>query len=432
MRISFVIAYTLMEFLNIYFCYCIVLESRLQKKVWIYVVTLAIPCIVQIVFGNSVGNKFTDYVIAGTSLLIIPIWAKEEKIKCLLRFPIVYIGFSTLNAIGVYLLSFAVGKTYLKVVDTPIYVLLTECTAILVILPYKYWKNRREKAGDKYEADVKQHILLLVGLLNIAVVAAMVKSMGNAIHFSQKERHRFDFSSVIIVFLFILINVWYQSVFKRAQNYQKQARKYELYMQQQEEHIKSLIRQDENMRRFRHDFHAHMTALKAYVGKIQEVQLQKYIDDMCEGSVLDSMQNYTGVAALDAVIGDLMQQTGQAVKLKWEGVISNRERVELFDLCTIFFNLLSNAIEACEKQNEDEKKYIFVKVYCYEEKIYLDVKNPILENTTVKNTHLPETTKESKENHGFGLRNVKETVKKNDGHMEIRIEDGWFEVEILI
>lgn len=432
MRVPFVIAYTLMEFLNIYFCYRIVLKSKLQKKVWIYIVTLAIPCILQIVFRNSVGDKFTDYVIAGTSLFIIPIWAKEEKIKCLVRFPIVCIGFSTLNVIGVYLLSFAVGKTYLKVVDTPVYVLLSECTAVLVILVYKYWKRRREKVGDKYEVDVKQHVLLLIGLLNIFAVAAMVKSMEDAIHFSQKEQYRFDFSSVMIVFLFILMNVWYQSAFKRAQNYQKQARKYECYMQQQEEHIKSLIRQDENMRRFRHDFHAHMTALKAYVGEIQEVQLQKYIDDMCEGSALGSLQDYTGVAALDAVIGELMQQAGQAVKLKWEGVISNQERIELFDLCTIFFNLLANAIEACEKQNEDEKKYIFVKVYCYEEKIYLDVKNPILENTTVKNAHLPETTKESKEKHGFGLRNVKETVKKNDGHMEIRIEDGWFEVEILI
>lgn len=432
MRVPFVIAYTLMEFLNIYFCYRIVLKSKLQKKVWIYIVTLAIPCILQIVFRNSVGDKFTDYVIAGTSLFIIPIWAKEEKIKCLVRFPIVCIGFSTLNVIGVYLLSFAVGKTYLKVVDTPVYVLLSECTAVLVILVYKYWKRRRENVGDKYEVDVKQHVLLLIGLLNIFAVAAMVKSMEDAIHFSQKEQYRFDFSSVMIVFLFILMNVWYQSAFKRAQNYQKQARKYECYMQQQEEHIKSLIRQDENMRRFRHDFHAHMTALKAYLGEIQEVQLQKYIDDMCEGSALGSLQDYTGVAALDAVIGELMQQAGQAVKLKWEGVISNQERIELFDLCTIFFNLLANAIEACEKQNEDEKKYIFVKVYCYEEKIYLDVKNPILENTTVKNAHLPETTKESKEKHGFGLRNVKETVKKNDGHMEIRIEDGWFEVEILI
>ena len=42
------------------------------------------------------------------------------------------------------------------------------------------------------------------------------------------------------------------------------------------------------------------------------------------------------------------------------------------------------------------------------------------------------TTKSDKKNHGFGIRNVKDTVNKYGGSIEYGIKSGWFEVEILI
>ena len=45
---------------------------------------------------------------------------------------------------------------------------------------------------------------------------------------------------------------------------------------------------------------------------------------------------------------------------------------------------------------------------------------------------LPKTTKKNKEYHGFGVKGIRQTVKKYDGSTTIKAENGWFELRILI
>ena len=55
----------------------------------------------------------------------------------------------------------------------------------------------------------------------------------------------------------------------------------------------------------------------------------------------------------------------------------------------------------------------------------LEVTNPVA--GAQKNLRL-QTSKADKENHGFGLRSMKEVVERNRGAMEIRVEGERFEV----
>ena len=151
---------------------------------------------------------------------------------------------------------------------------------------------------------------------------------------------------------------------------------------------------------------------------------------MRDASALYTVQKYTGITAVDAVISEQISSINeQKIAIKWEGTVSSYAKISLFDLCTIFSNLLSNAIESCAKQM-NKKCEIYVNTYCYEERLYVDIKNPVdLEDQKVEKIT---TTKIDKKNHGFGIRNVQDTVKKYGGSIEYWIKSGWFEVEILI
>lgn len=126
-----------------------------------------------------------------------------------------------------------------------------------------------------------------------------------------------------------------------------------------------------------------------------------------------------------------VQAKEQQIKVEIDGSLPVKTRMSEFDLCTILSNLLTNAIEACEKVNESSGRNIIILTEAYNEQIFISVKNTIVGNILVKGNHLI-TTKEDKKNHGIGSGNVENTVKKYDGIIEYQYDKNWFIVEVII
>ena len=97
--------------------------------------------------------------------------------------------------------------------------------------------------------------------------------------------------------------------------------------------------------------------------------------------------------------------------------------------CTIISNLLNNAIEACEKIQED-KRIIEFEIVGYNSQIFISVCNSYDMESIINQKQKFITTKEDKLNHGIVLENVRRTVKKYDGDMRISQENERFIVSI--
>jgi sensor histidine kinase regulating citrate/malate metabolism len=85
-------------------------------------------------------------------------------------------------------------------------------------------------------------------------------------------------------------------------------------------------------------------------------------------------------------------------------------------------------VEACEKLIYKEKE-IVLKIEENEKGVSFLIQNPTemeFEEGVIK----WKTTKEDKENHGYGLRNIKHIVEKYSGDMEISCKDGLVLVKI--
>ena len=99
--------------------------------------------------------------------------------------------------------------------------------------------------------------------------------------------------------------------------------------------------------------------------------------------------------------------------------------------CTIISNLLNNAIEACEKI-QDDKRIIEFEIAGYNSQIFISVCNSYDMESIINQKQKFITTKEDKLNHGIGLENVRRTVNKYDGYMRIFQENERFIVTINI
>ena len=207
--------------------------------------------------------------------------------------------------------------------------------------------------------------------------------------------------------------------------------KYSYFFETQKKYFKELRRRNEDLRAFRHDICAHIAVIRKYIEQNESEKLLAYLADMENKTGLNEIRSYTGNFAVDAVINDQVKNMAEKnIKFSFEGFFQSRKEISDFDLCTIFYNLIKNAVEGCERATSSGG-HINVIIKNIGEKTGI-----IIENDTVLKTlpadYIISTTKEDKRNHGYGMRSIRTTVEKYNGIYNNLIEDGKFIVNIVI
>jgi len=93
-----------------------------------------------------------------------------------------------------------------------------------------------------------------------------------------------------------------------------------------------------------------------------------------------------------------------------------------YEVCSLFANLYDNAVEACQKLEEDKDRFIEMRSGVKNGYFVLKIRNSCLEMKEFKNDKLPKTDKDSKE-HGYGTRIIESITKKYDGNFTMHYEN---------
>lgn len=101
------------------------------------------------------------------------------------------------------------------------------------------------------------------------------------------------------------------------------------------------------------------------------------------------------------------------------------------DLINIFNNLSSNAFEACDKQENNDKKWISFKSYVKENNLIIYQSNSFNGDIKFRNDKLI-TTKKNKKLHGIGVESIKHIVDEANGMALIKVDKGKNEFKFLI
>ena len=159
---------------------------------------------------------------------------------------------------------------------------------------------------------------------------------------------------------------------------------------------------------------------------------EEYLDEIEKGIKDYESMFKTGNGILDTLL------TGTSLKCARrditftcvaDGTLLNQ--IYVMDLCTIFGHALDNAMEHAVQIADLEKRLIHVTVSKMEEFILIRIENYLQDDLQFEG-ELPSTTKKNKAYHGFGLKSIKYSVEKYHGTMEVKTEDHWFIINILI
>lgn len=423
-----VVLYTLMEFLNFYLAYKIVFGLRFIQRKESYAIVVLTACIAQITVLYLVDDTWRDIIAVVTGFFGAIVLAESKKWITALLYPIVFFLSSFINVLGSYGIAFLLGITQEMVGDSISLTLLSECTAIVFFLIFDILVPKRNRVDLTLTAG--QYLILLTGgVCFFAVIGFSQGVLREETEVLDKMRNLTAVASVVIALFFIILSIWQQVTWKKAFRYRLENEKYEMFLAGQEEHIRTLIIEDEKRRKLRHDMNAHMLALNTMVEKEDWDMLREYLGQMQKSLEEVTVNKYTMISAVDAIIDEWHKRAlTHHTEWLWEGTLRTIDKVTIFELCIIFSNLLSNAVEAIEKVNENGR--IAIRVSNFQDKVVISVGNTcgIMEKMQEK----PQTTKGDEIFHGLGLKNVEEIVKKYDGSIDYEIMDGWFRVDIVL
>ena len=236
--------------------------------------------------------------------------------------------------------------------------------------------------------------------------------------------------TVVCLFLYGLgvavafTNLW------RKQHKRESALKDE-YLRMSKAHYDELANHLREVRSIRHDLRAHMNVLESYIEEERWEQAKEYLQEIKEHqNPQNDVWINIGNELVNAVLIDGMRSCGKDITLVCEGMLPRELNLSDYDLCTIFSNLLSNAVEACKKLREKEKR-IVLQVKRFQNNIVILMENPVEWEVSIE--RLGEfTSKAERERHGYGIYNIKKAVKCYDGEVEFHVKDELFQVRILL
>jgi len=187
----------------------------------------------------------------------------------------------------------------------------------------------------------------------------------------------------------------------------------------------------DKLKSFRHDTKMHLATLKEFAVKKNAEEVVGYIGLLIGDIEKSEIYSDTGNLAFDSIINyKLRNASNDHIKVNLEVFVPPILSFEIIDIVTILGNILDNALDAIEKI---EEKWINLNIQHDKGVLLIKSENPFDGMIKFKDGNMSEiiSTKQG-DDHGYGLKNIRSSVKRYNGDFDISIKDDVFSISIII
>lgn len=358
------------------------------------------------------------------------ICAITGKAKVLITF-IVYMGISLIDVILIGSLQIIFDLNIIEfkqnVKDN-----LINLFSVLLFLLIVVLKKRINKDVSKLFIHFKKRYLfiMLMGIIGFGLYIAPIQILVITDEITS-NRNMFTFGVYASGIAFIVICI-VLVIINDSNIYYKNINEMNLKLfDQQKLYYQTLIDKEQYTKRFRHDINNHIYCMQHLCEQKKFSELAEYLKDMHNFTVDLNFDIQTGNDIVNIIVNDIYARNKDSnISIKWKGFIPENIRISPMDLCTIFSNLLINAIEAVKKISDKNLNVINIEIKSLSNNLLIQISNPVSEKVNIINNRLI-TTKSNKEQHGFGSMNVEHSVKKYKGDLTYNSDDNNFMVSLV-
>lgn len=321
-------------------------------------------------------------------------------------------------------------------------ILLLSYTLVLLIMTGVVIKIVKKPFMLRWQETIFLSVLNIVGsmIVGISVDLSVVQIEGGVFLLYDDKQEMLWKLPIIAVLIYVgEISAIY--IYQNYRKLQKERQKH-FVEEQQVKAMKQRLEEAENfygsIRRVRHEMKNHMTNIKGLVASEKYDEVENYIEKLDETIQTMDYKFNTGNAVTDVIINDKYQKAENAgISFQVKFNLGETDTISAFDIGIILNNLLDNAIEACEKL-EQEQRYINLTLKKKNHFLLIEVENSFdgkviwkdggIVPMTTKQSDLPDILME----HGIGLKNVKDVADHYLGDMDIKIKNDVFKVTVML
>lgn len=183
------------------------------------------------------------------------------------------------------------------------------------------------------------------------------------------------------------------------------------------------LRQGEKATRIaRHDLQHHVAALQKFASQGAWVECQSYINDLSERQHAQAPLRYSDNLVVNAVMAAYLSPAqAHGVNVSWSVAVPETIALRSTELVVLLSNLLSNAVESCDRVQQAGKRDSFVDLILRVEGDKLVVR---CKNTASADVSFLATSKIDASHHGFGLPAMRQVVERHKGMLVVDGEEG--------
>jgi len=221
------------------------------------------------------------------------------------------------------------------------------------------------------------------------------------------------------------------AAYRVKENEQRKSQLAQMKFELLENSYQQVMKERANKNILVHDMKNHLISILRLVEQGEDEKAEHYIREMYE--VLESKKNcaITNHLLLDLILDNKITTAEEKwIHINVESDDLSGMRLSDVETCSLFANLIDNALEANERLNAAEG---WVEMTCSrkDKLLVINMVNPT-DKIITSDMGLPETTKENKKLHGFGMRSIQQIAENYGGYMNYHVEDGKFYITVCI
>ena len=356
------------------------------------------------------------------SIFIITLNYKSSMLKRVIAVVYLFIMYESVIAI---MSNFFVGNLPLFgniSQDTVLYMLASLVFYVLVILMFKYFKYIRKNIFD-FRAFFS--LILVIAATYVATALYITTDISRTAYFNLYTIFLAG-STFLVFFQYNALSKAHVEKLKstlHAQEKEYYSTQCQL-MQESTEQVKSI----------RHDMVIHLSTLRDYSLKNKTGEITDYLNRLLGDVGESELYSGTGNLAFDSIINfKLKNAKADDIKLDIRMLIPSVLNVDVTDVVTILGNLLDNALDAVAKV---EGKEIKLDIEFAKGCLFIKLDNSFNGEIKYSDEKVGEKRQlaslKNEKGHGYGLKNIRQSVEKYNGHLKISYSESVFSVGILL
>jgi len=404
------------------------------------IVTLTIERTMNVFFGKKRTSKAVF--ILSYLLFLVVLWLHiNEVVDVLLHFTALALISLNYESVAIKRVAAVAGGHYMLIGTTDIggalfrilpddWVITTQVLAVLLtslfvyllsltVFPlFKHIKNPAINLNKLWLPliifPISHTLILLFRHINVAVFSVLIVALTSL--------------GVILLFFYL-----YNTLSKVFESTLKSA----LYSQEKEYYYTQcrLMQESvENTKAIRHDMQLHLATARDFIANDMSGEAKSYLSGLIANITHNEIYSNTKNIAFDSIINyKLNNAMHENIRLDLRLLVPPKLSIDIADIVTIIGNLLDNALEAVSRV---EDKAIKLDIEYSRDSLFIQIENTFdgvvrySEETDEDEKHI--LTRKGGCEHGYGLINIRKSIEKYNGHIDITHDERTFSVVILL